>query len=244
MNSFYLKTNRTFTHLRKYAWLFILLVAIGGLWYPKLGLLMIPIMITLIVMGLLRGKYWCGNICPHGSLFDLIILPISFNRKIPQAFSSILIRGLAFGWFCYMLIQRLIKVFQTWETITFWDQLGYIFVTNYFVVTILGTSLAILINPRAWCTFCPMGTMENLMYKLGKALNITQHTDKLITISDPKICRACGKCAQVCPIQLTPHLEFSAENQFNSEACIKCSTCVKHCPMKILSLQPVKKKVG
>lgn len=242
MNSFYLKTNRIFTRLRKYSWLFILLVAFGGLWYPKLGLLMIPIMITLMVMGLVRGKYWCGNLCPHGSLFDYIILPISFNRKIPRGFSSILVRSLAFVWFCYMLIQRLIKVFEIWETTAFLDKLGYIFVMNYFIVTILGTSLAILINPRAWCTFCPMGTMEVLLYKLGKLLRITRHTDKKITISDPKLCLACGKCAQVCPVQLTPYLEFSANNQFDSEACIKCSTCVKNCPAHILSLESVKKQ--
>ncbi|HAE91579.1 MAG TPA: 4Fe-4S ferredoxin, partial [Tissierella sp.] len=38
MSNQYIKTNRTFTVIRKYGWLFTLLVAIGGLWEPKLGL--------------------------------------------------------------------------------------------------------------------------------------------------------------------------------------------------------------
>ena len=45
-NNFYIKTNRIFTQLKKYSWIFIPLVAIAGLWYPKLGLLMIPVMLA------------------------------------------------------------------------------------------------------------------------------------------------------------------------------------------------------
>ncbi len=63
MSNKYIKTNRAFTTLRKYAWLFTVLVALGGLWEPKLGLLVILIMAGLTVTSFFKGRYWCGNVC-------------------------------------------------------------------------------------------------------------------------------------------------------------------------------------
>ncbi|WP_205665682.1 4Fe-4S binding protein [Anoxybacter fermentans] len=54
---------------------------------------------------------------------------------------------------------------------------------NYLVVTIVGTPLAILINPRTWCSFCPTGTMQILMYKLGKLLGINKKIDQKVSIA-------------------------------------------------------------
>lgn len=243
MDSFYIKTNRIFTPIRKYAWLFVPLVAIGGLWYPKLGLLMIPLMLALAVLGFSKGKYWCGNLCPHGSLFDSIIMPLSINRKIPSFLKHKIAAALAFTWFMYMLVSRLINVFSIFGSATFIDKLGFIFVINYLVVTIVGTLLAFFVSPRAWCSFCPMGTLEILSYKLGKLLRANKKTDEKITAARTEMCHTCGKCSRVCPMQLTPYLEFNENNQFDDEACIRCSTCVANCPAGILSLNNEEKAI-
>lgn len=236
MASPYIKTNRIFTPVRKYAWLFVLLAAFGGLWYPKLGLLIIPLMLTLAVMGFFKGKYWCGNFCPHGSLFDGIIQPVSRSIKIPAFMKHWLMALLVFTWFMYTLISRLIKAFAEFGSASFLDQLGYVFVFNYFIVTIVGTVLALTVSPRAWCTFCPMSTFETLTYKLGKLLRANRRTDEKVTLDGDGKCRSCGKCSRVCPMQLTPYLKFSEHNQFDHESCIRCSTCVANCPVGILSL--------
>lgn len=236
MNSFYIRANRVFTPLRKYAWLFVPLVAFGGLWYPKLGLLIIPLMATLAVMGFFKGKYWCGNICPHGSLFDSIVFPVSANRKIPSFLKSKITMAVVFSWFIYIIASRLVKVFHIFGSAEFLDKLGYVFVVNYLAVTIVGTLLAFLVSPRAWCSFCPMGTLEILSYRLGKLLGANRKTDVKITAARIEKCHSCGKCSRVCPMQLAPYLEFSEKNQFDSDACIRCSTCVSNCPAGILSL--------
>ncbi|HHV72729.1 MAG TPA: 4Fe-4S binding protein [Clostridia bacterium] len=237
MKSYYLKTTRVFSPFRKYAWLFILLVAFGGLWYPKLGLLMIPMVIALALFGFFKEKYWCGNICPHGSLFDYLILPISANRKIPAFLKSKPVRYLAFGWFMFMLGSRLLKVLSLYETAPFLDRLGFIFVMNYFVVTMVGTILAFLISPRTWCSFCPMGTFQNIAYRVGRLLGIAQKTNRKVTITDPAKCINCAKCARVCPMQLTPYLEFSQSNQMSNDSCIACASCIENCPVKILAFR-------
>ncbi|MGI5998075.1 MAG: 4Fe-4S binding protein [Lutispora sp.] len=236
-NNYYIKTNRAFSHIRKYGWIITVLIAIGGQWEPKLGLTVVLIMAGLTITAFFNGRYWCGNFCPHGSLFDTIILPVTRNKKIPDLFKSkVMIIGF-FAIFMVNFMRRILSVSQYWGTYDFFDKLGYLFSSTYLIVLIVGGILATLINPRTWCQFCPMGTLQKLAYKLGKAIGITKKTEKKITISSQEKCYKCGKCAKVCPFQLAPYLEFSNENKFDNINCIKCSTCVANCPAGILSLK-------
>ncbi|MBC2727199.1 FAD-binding oxidoreductase [Desulfosporosinus sp.] len=239
--AFNIKTNRTFTLIRKRAWLITLLVAIGGLWYPKLGLLVIPIILSLTGLAFFRGRQWCGNFCPHGSLYDYLALPLSLNKKIPSFFKSKGVLGLVLAWFGYSMTNKLLKTLPTLGTESFLDKLGFVFVTTYLMVLIVGGFLSIFIAPRTWCQFCPMGTLQMLSYKLGKLLGVAKVTDQKITIAAKEKCHNCGKCSRVCPMQLAPYQEFSGKNQFDNEKCIKCSTCVVNCPAKILSLNTEEK---
>lgn len=241
MNSFYIKTNRVFTPIRKYGWIFTLMVAIGGLWYPKLGLLVLPVMATLTTLSFFKGRYWCGNFCPHGSLFDSLLGPLSRNKRIPKFFQSKVFGSIFFAFFILNIIRKIIKVSALYGTMLFWDKLGFIFVASYLMVTIVGGLLSILITQRTWCNFCPMGIMQRLSYKLGKFLRANRHSDQKVTVASKDMCHTCGKCSRVCPMQLTPYLEFSDKNQFDNEKCLRCSTCVANCPAGILSLNTVKK---
>jgi polyferredoxin len=45
-------------------------------------------MVGLTTVSFFKGRYWCGNICPHGSLFDSLLYPITNNKKIPSFFKS------------------------------------------------------------------------------------------------------------------------------------------------------------
>lgn len=237
MNNYFIKTNRTFSIIRKYGWLFTLLVAIGGLWEPKLGLLVILIMAGLTTTSFFTGRYWCGNFCPHGSLFDRLFMPVSLNKKIPKFLKS---KPMVIGFFTFFMFnfsRKMIKVFSLWGTYSFIDRLGFLFVNTYLMVLIVGGLLAIFANPRTWCQFCPMGSLQKLSHKLGTVLGVTKKTEKKITITNQDMCHACGKCSRVCPFQLTPYLEFSEDNQFENPNCIKCSTCVENCPAGILSLE-------
>lgn len=223
--------------IRKYVWIFIPLVALGGLWYPKLGLLMLPIMLAMMVMGLLKGKYWCGNFCPHGSLYDYMIAPVSAGKKVPGFFKSRSLTVLMFGFFMFMLGSRLFKVFAIFGSAPFLDKLGYVFVLNYLGVTIVGSILALSVNPRTWCFFCPMGTFQVLMYKAGKLLGLNRATDvKVVACQESAACTQCGKCLQACPLELAPYEATCQGQPFSSEACIRCATCVRACPLATLEM--------
>lgn len=238
--NYFIKTNRVFTTTRKYAWILTVLVAIGGLWEPRLGVLVVGIMAGLLGTSFFSGRMWCGNFCPHGSLFDTIIHPISMNKKIPSLLKNKWFIGAFFLFFTINFSRKLVRIAALWGTYSFIERLGFIFVNTYLMVLIVGGGAALLINSRTWCQFCPMGTLQKLSYRLGSALGIAKHTEKKITIEARDKCHTCGKCSRVCPFQLTPYLEFNDTNQFDNINCIKCTTCVENCPGNLLSLQTVK----
>ena len=220
--TYYVKTERVFNGLKRYSWLLIPLVALVGLWYPLLGLLMIPIMLLLPVMGFLKGKYWCGTICPHGSFFDGIILPVSRNKEIPSWAKSKMTLAIAFSWFMYIFATRVYKAFSFWGDTSFWEKLVFVFVVY---------------SSRTWCRFCPMGSFQLITYKIGKYLRLNEKTDRVVTVTESNSCTKCKKCERVCPVQLVPYKEIIEKGQLEDEACIRCSTCVVNCPVKILELK-------
>lgn len=229
----------TLGKLQKYTWPFTILVAVGGLWLPRLGLLVIPIMLSLITMSFFRGRYWCGNVCSHGSLFEYVLGAKSRRRDFPKFVKSPWFIWGVFLVFGFNIIRRLVSIASLWGTSLFWDRLGYIFVVSYLMVMVVGGVLAVFIRPRVWCSFCPMATMQKLAYKFGKLTGAALSSDRKVAISDPDKCRSCGKCAKVCPMGLSPHLGFADSNYFESEECIRCGKCVQACPFKLLSITDI-----
>lgn len=234
--SFYIKTNRSFSVVRRYAWILTILVGIGGQFIPSLGLLVPFIMAALIGMSLFKGKYWCGNFCPHGSFFDNLLQPISRQMKIPEFLRSRPVIAAVLLFFMYNMTSRFINIYGAMGTAQFYERLGFIFANTYLMVLLIGGLLAFTITPRTWCQFCPMGTMQTIFYKLGKVLDLAKKTDEKVSVGHPDLCSSCGKCARVCPVQLTPYLNFSQNHQFEDERCIRCHTCVNNCPAGILHM--------
>lgn len=236
MENFFIRANRVFTPIRKYAFIYTLLVAFAGLWFPRLGLTVLLVILSLVALSFFKGRYWCGNFCAHGSLFDSALFRWSRNIKIPEFFKSPIFAWLFLAYFSYNIGTGLIRVSGLWGTPMFYDRLGFIFVRSYLMVTIIGGTLALITSPRTWCNFCPMGMMQKGSYWLGKTLGVAKKTDQKITVANQDLCHTCGKCSRVCPMQLTPYVEFSDENQIDDSNCIRCSTCVENCPAGVLTL--------
>ncbi len=230
------RAQRTFTVIRKYSFLFTLLVALAGQLEPKLGLLVIPVMIGLILASFFKGRYWCGNICAHGSLFDSFLFPLSRNGKIPRFLGWAIVSVMVLAWFGFRMGSGFVRASGFYGTPGFWDRMGMVFVNSYMMVVIAGSVLGLVVSPRTWCNFCPMGAMQKVSHFLGRKAKVTSSTEEKVTISNTRECHKCGKCARVCPMQLSPYDSFNSKNQLDNVNCLKCSTCVVHCPAGILTL--------
>jgi ferredoxin-NADP reductase/ferredoxin len=254
MIKYNIKTNRIFTKWRKWAWIGTFLIAVGGLFEPLLGLLVLGVMAGLMITSFLRGRWWCGNICTHGSFYDLILIKFSRNAKIPKFLRSPFMVLFFLAFFMFNMGRGMINAFtaesifrtktlflfpsqvDVTTTVGFLRAVGFVFVNTYWMVIVVSVALGLIFTSRTWCHFCPMGTFQRIFYALGKLLGVCKKTDVKISADSKLLCHSCAKCSRVCPMQLHPYLEFDGKNQFNSDKCIKCKTCIKNCPADILSL--------
>lgn len=197
-----------------YMSILLLVIAIGGLWYPKLGYGMIGIMLTLMLVSPFMGRWFCGNLCPRGSFNDFLLSKISRKKRIPKVFRSLWVRIPVFAALMGLMLFRVLRT----EGII--DRIGMVFVSICLITTLIAILFGIVFAPRAWCSYCPMGTVQRF---LGK--------NKYQIIVDEEKCVDCGKCAIVCPMHL------DVREILDRPDCIKCGRCVEICPLKALKFE-------
>lgn len=195
-----------------YLGIIVLIVSIGGIFYPKLGYFLLLVFASLMIIAPFRGRWFCGNLCPRGSFADFWLAPVSRKVKIPPAFRSMWIRAPIFVALMGFMVFRIL---QTQGIV---DKVGMVFVTMCILTTSVSILFGVAIAPRAWCSFCPMGTLQRAVGGSKYQLKVNR-----------ELCIDCGKCQKVCPMQL-PVNEI-----LEKPDCIKCARCVEACPKKALS---------
>ncbi len=197
-------------------WWGLPLFAIGGWFYPYLGFVMIFCMLAPVVVSTVRGRYWCGWVCPRGSFFDYVMGRFSRNKPAPQWLRS---RNFRIGMLIFLMTMMAVQISNAWPDP---QAIGRVFILLLTVTTVAGIGLALAYKPRTWCSFCPMGTMSSWF----------AHGKQALVVSDA--CRNCSACATLCPMGLTPQQVDSTHAD-----CIKCTICVTRCPPKALTFTPV-----
>ena len=197
-----------------YLGMIVLIVSIGGIFFPKLGYILLLVFATLLVIAPFRGRWFCGNLCPRGSFVDFWLAPISRRLAIPSFLRSMWIRVPIFIALMGFMLFRLIG------TQGIVDRIGMVFVTLCIVTTSIAILFGVIIAPRTWCTFCPMGTLQRTLGRGRYLLSI-----------DRERCIDCQRCQKVCPMQLPVN-----ETQ-DLPDCIKCGRCIQACPKDALHFQ-------
>ncbi len=236
--NFYMKTFNNISKYRLFVWPIVLLVSIGGFFIPKLGLIILPMFAFIMISGFFKGRYWCGNLCPRGAFLDIPMRKTGKFSTIKKIFKNKYFRIFVLVLLMGMFTKNVIKAFNHFGQNSFLDKLGMAGVMMCVVTTGIGIILSLTINPRSWCTFCPMGTVQKALHKVkNNILKITKFHKK-ITLTQPEQCVKCGNCSRVCPMQLSVHHGDRNEyNQIDNPDCIKCSTCIKNCKANILSFK-------
>lgn len=179
-----------------YLWLWTILYFTLGLFnilFAWLGLIdfLVPLFIALFG----GGKAFCNRYCGRGQLFQQVggCMKYSRSRKTPGFLTS---RWFRYGFLVFFLTMFGVMLCQTylvasgteslkealkllWSfrvpwgwaytagTVPDWiAQFAFGFYSLMLTSTIIGLAVMALFKPRSWCTFCPMGTMTQLICKI------------------------------------------------------------------------------
>lgn len=193
---------------KKYAYLILFVYLLAGMFFPVIGVIAIICMLAPVVTAIKKGRFWCGNYCPRGSLWDQVLTGINARTSIPAWARSKVTR-------IFMLV-TIFTVFG-WQMYYAWPDpgaIGMVFIRIIFVTTVVGVILAAVYSPRTWCSFCPMGTLASWLSH-GKSPLLLNHA-----------CVKCGLCSKACPMGLSP---YESGSIFAHPDCIKCGKCVSVC---------------
>lgn len=193
----------------------VVIVIIGGQKYPLLGFFVPAVMLMGIVGGFFRGRFVCGWLCPRGAFLDRAMKLISPIKKIPDFF-----RNSAFRWSVFALLMGFtaFKISLNPSDPYHW---GTVFVRICMITTGIGVILALLIHPRAWCSFCPIGTVQS----------VSGGTKGRLKMDDG--CTECRICEKVCPMNLQI-IDDIKDGKLNNNDCLRCPECGLACPQNIL----------
>jgi len=205
-------------------WILLVYLVVGYFW-PIVGWAAFICMIGPVTMSAFKGRFWCGNVCPRGSYYDQLVSRISLNRRIPEWLRTIYFRTFMVA---FIFIMFGIQMYGAWGD---WAAMGKVFWTIILVTTIVGTLLGIVFSPRAWCTFCPMGSLSAWVAPRqpgGKYFS-------RVCVGDS--CVLCKRCAKTCPMQLKPYEAKGIAAGLMDPDCIKCGKCIGSCPKKTMEMK-------
>jgi ferredoxin-type protein NapH len=126
-----------------YLGIMVLIVSIGGIFYPKLGYFLLLVFATLMIIAPFRGRWFCGNLCPRGSFVDFWLAPISRKVEISPILKSMKIRVPIFILLMGFMIFRIIG------TNGIVDKIGMVLVTICILTTAIAILFGVLIAPSA-----------------------------------------------------------------------------------------------
>ncbi len=193
----------------------------------------------LLAVGVLLGRFICGWLCPFGLLQELLHKIPSKKIKLPKPMKyvkyAVLVvfvialpvlvtnyMGMGKPAFCEYIcpagtleggislllthpeLRKVIgKLFSLKAAILFFTVIGCVFIGRFFCKLL-----------------CPLGAVYGILNKISfLQINV-----------DGRKCVSCGKCANICPMDVDP-----VKNPDSAE-CIRCGKCASACPTKAIYL--------
>lgn len=195
----------------------------------------------MIFFGTVLGRMVCGFLCPFG-FFQDILNRIPFPKKIKTFRGDRIFRKLKYAVLILMviilpLICRLTPVYckylcpsgtlsgilMAFADTSLFKAFGSLFAWKACVLGM--TVIASVVISRPFCKYlCPLGAF----YGLFNRVSVIQMK------CDSSKCTSCGKCADSCPMSISPPEECS------SSECIRCGRCAGKCGNSAIKYTAIK----
>jgi len=190
---------------------------------------------TILLLGVLVGRLFCGWVCPFGFLMDMLhkipspkfTMP-GWTRYLKYGVLGLTVVALPFvfgestQWsFCRVCPASALQVTIPNILLGSYGEIEFIMILK---LAILATVVVLAImSSRSFCkAFCPIGAMLAPFNYIS-----------FWVVKNPKpLCTGCTKCDRACPSGLTPSRNIQAGLPANRTAdCIVCHDCRKACPL-------------
>ena len=187
----------------------------------------------ILLIGLLLGRTICGFLCPFGLIQELLNKIPSPKLFLPRRLTRlkyflliIFVLILPFATelgeptFCEYIcpagtLEAGLPLIATHEE--FRGVLGNLFALKIFIL--FAVIAACVVIHRFFCrAMCPLGAIYGLLNKYS-LYRINFAAEK---------CIGCGRCKNVCPLDLDPTKEI------DSAECVRCKRCKKICPTRAI----------
>ena len=202
-----------------------------------------------ILLVVFLNKFWCGWICPFGTVQDWLTY-LRRRLAVREAEFSWLTRD-RLKWVKYVLLAYLVVVplliaHAGWHPDLhlpfckicpakpimplFVGETRHLALDSTNTVTLVMSALSVMIaggmlvgiffKERFFCYFCPMLVLIHLFRKVSPV-----RFEKEVNG-----CTGCGNCQRMCPMDLRRVYEEKTRKEVLDEDCLLCMTCVESCP--------------
>lgn len=164
---------------------------------------------------LVFGRGWCGYACWTAMVLDFLPYKVPNAPRKPIGWIRYIMFIVSFLFVAALSLCHVGNI----ERIMFWA-----FIIGNLLYYVVGVALAFYFKDnRAFCKYiCPVTVFLKPMSYFS-LLRIT---------CDKTKCVSCGKCKQVCPMNVD--MTDNSRNRKNGTECILCMECVKACPKDAL----------
>lgn len=196
--------------------LVVVLVLALGWRYPLFGLVVPLVVLSGLTVSVFRGRFFCGNWCPRGAFLDSLPMAVSGWRALPLLF-----KRRSFRWAAVVLLFSAMIGRGLQDPASF-EHWGSVFWQMCLATTAIALVLVVVYRPRAWCAFCPVGTLQGTLG--GQRYRWTIKPT----------CQGCGLCERYCPLSLPIVVNRSA-GYIASTDCLKCGRCQEVCSIDAIA---------
>lgn len=215
-----------------FSWIF------HGSFLQRLALGSFILLFAVVLLTLVYGRAFCGQICPLGTLQEIFgqigrkkiskrIVHSSKQERIFRLLKYLILIVFVIGtWATGVLI---IRAFDPWVAYAHVFSLEEMFEFPVGLGILLISVIGALWLDRFFCKYlCPFGAFLGLLSPVG-IFGISRNKET---------CIDCKKCDHVCPM----NIKVSTQQFIQDKECIMCNECVNVCPVEDTLIIASKKK--